>query len=91
MAGCTLRISCRLAQVVLGSAAELQALIQDKGLLLLSGWVENALGWCQVEAGEFEPGIARLRRLVQRGADLPDLIEARALLVELNGKWARAE
>lgn len=62
LAGCSLNMWCRQQQAVQEHAAELLALAQAKDLLLFREWVEIALGWCQVEAGEFEPGIARMVR-----------------------------
>ncbi len=62
LAGCSLNMWCRQRQAVQEHAAELLALAQAKELLLFREWVEIALGWCQVEVGEFEPGIARMVR-----------------------------
>ncbi len=62
IAGCGPHICWRQRQAVQTYAVELLALAQAKDLLLLREWVEIALGWCQVEAGEFEPGIARIVR-----------------------------
>jgi len=62
VAGCGLPIYCRQRKAVGKHGAELLALSRDRDLVLFREWVEVALGWCQVEAGEFERGMARMRR-----------------------------
>lgn len=74
LAGCSLHIWRRQPQAVQAHAAELQALAQAKELLLFREWVEIALGWCQVEAGEFELGIARMVRGVRAWQQMGTII-----------------
>jgi DNA-binding SARP family transcriptional activator/tetratricopeptide (TPR) repeat protein len=63
VAVCTLHFYCRQVEAVRECATEqLLALAREKDLVLFREWVEIALGWCQVEAGEFEAGISRMRQ-----------------------------
>ncbi len=59
---CSPYICWRQPQQVQKIAVELQALAQGKNFLPLQAWLEIALGWCQVEAGEFAPGLDRMER-----------------------------
>ncbi len=94
VAGCSLHIVCRQRRAVQAYAAELLALTQAKELLLFREWVEIALGWSQVEAGEFEPGIARMvrgtRAWLQMGAVVGSLLHL-GLLAEAYGKAGRVD
>ena len=94
LAGCSLNIWRRQRPAVEAYAAELLALAQAKELLLFREWVEIALGWCQVEAGEFELGIARMvrgtRAWQQMGTVVGHFLHL-GLLAEAYGKAGQVE
>ncbi len=87
--GCGTHLCCRQPQSVEDYATELHDLARAKDLQLLREWVEIPLGWCQVERGEFEPGIARMSRGTrawqQMGTVVGDFWHL-SLLAEAHGK-----
>ena len=94
VAGCSLHIIYRQRRAVQAYAAELLALAQAKELLLFREWVEIALGWGQVEAGEFEPGIARMVRGTRAWQQMSAVVGSflhLGLLAEAYGKAGRVD